>query len=227
MSTPGSSNRNNKYEDGRRRQTGGRSIVLTLNSNTSGWTAQDRANIDALARSMSPPLNTDLFAAPTGPFTTQMGTVPFPDSSRAPSRHHKTNSHSQPGGSQAAPSYYSQPGHTVNGSAAVQRTPSHITSQRMNDFPPELGGGAVNGYPDAPPKTSQRPNAYPQSGHQTAPYPAAMQPAPNVPRSPDRVTGQRITMAMAINGARAGTPVSNGKQPDPRYSSNGRGQFHF
>ncbi|KAJ7629334.1 hypothetical protein B0H17DRAFT_549441 [Mycena rosella] len=93
-----------------------------------------------------------------------------------------------------------------------------MTSQRINEFPQDLGGRN-----QAPPKPSQRPKDYPQPGYQTAQYPSSMS-APSVPRSPDGITGHRITMAMSQRPPQSGGP----QQPrpghaDPRYPSNGRG----
>ncbi|KAJ7139472.1 hypothetical protein C8R44DRAFT_764571 [Mycena epipterygia] len=229
MSTPGSS-RNKKYESGPRKQSGD---TVTFNLDTNKWSSEDRARAAEYQASFRPlsPGDYNLGAAPTGPLDVRMGRFPPAPSPRphTPSRHHKSDSHS------AAPGPY-------NGSAAVQRTPTHTTSQRINDFPQELGGRS-RGYPDAAPKPS-RPKDYPQPGYQTAPYPSSMTPVPGVPRSPDGVTGHRITMAMGQRPPPSGKATlhlltfvfnvvifAGGPQQaphpnyaDPRYHpSNGRG----
>ncbi|KAJ6569564.1 hypothetical protein B0H19DRAFT_698981 [Mycena capillaripes] len=197
MSTPGS-NRNKKFEDGRRKQSSG---TITFNIDASGFSAEDRRRAAQYQDNFNSPFplgNYDLGAAPTGPLDIRMGspgTMPEP---RSPGRHHKSPSH--PAG----------PGGPYDGSSAVKRTPTHTTSQRINEFPQELlqrGQG--------PPK--------PQSGYQT---PTAAYPVPAVPRSPDGVTGHRISMSMAQRLPPAGNPQKAprpGSHTDPRYPSNGRG----
>ncbi|KAJ7451168.1 hypothetical protein FB451DRAFT_1284921 [Mycena latifolia] len=209
MSTPGS-NRNKKSDDGRRKQSGD---TVAFNLPTAGWTPEERAMADTLQAAVSRPFNPNewnLTETPTGPLDIRMGRLPsVPDSPRSSSRHHKSNPHSAPG--------------PYNGPAAVQRTPTHLTSERINDFPQGLGGRS-RGYPEAPPKPSQRPRDYPQPGYQTAPYPSSMA-APGVPRSPDAVTGHRITMAMGQRPPQSGGPQQAPRpgHADPRYPSNGRG----
>ncbi|KAJ7239014.1 hypothetical protein B0H12DRAFT_84929 [Mycena haematopus] len=183
MSSPGS-NRNKKYDDRRSRQ----SDTITFNVEASGWApeqhrrSQYQPNFDA-----PPPFPLgNLGATPAGPFP---GTIPGP---RSPSRYQKT------------PSYSATPG-PYDGSGAVKRTPSHMSSPKLSNFPQELGGRPPASHP------SQQP-----SYHTT----------PAVPRSPDGFTGQRISMTMTprptstVPPPHASRPAS---QTDPRYPSNGRG----
>ncbi|KAJ7480080.1 hypothetical protein B0H11DRAFT_2026437 [Mycena galericulata] len=196
MSTPGSS-RNKKYEDGRRKQTGD---TVTFNVDTTSWSSEDRARAAEYQNNFNQPFppktNYDISQAPNGPLDVRMGRfTPVPDSPHG--RHHKSDSRS------AAPGPY-------NGSPVVNRLPTQTTSQRINDFPHELGG-RTPAYPvQAPPSLSQRPKDYPQSNYQTTPYyPPSTTSAPNVPRSPDGVTRKRIAMAMAPR------PSQSGKDLDP------------
>ncbi|KAJ6573943.1 hypothetical protein DFH09DRAFT_1361984 [Mycena vulgaris] len=205
MSTPGS-NRNKKSDDGRRKQTGD-TVTFNLPRTSENNAAFNPANFQ-------PPTDWDFRVNqfPTGPLDVRMGSYPpVPDSPH--SRHRASDSQA------AGPGPY-------NGSGAVKRTPAHMTSQRINEFPQELGG-RNRGYPEAPPKPSQRPKDYPQPGYQTANYPPSMT-APAVPRSPDGVTGHRITMAMGQRPPQSGGPQQapcpgSGSHADPRYPSNGRG----
>ncbi|KAJ7924441.1 hypothetical protein B0H13DRAFT_2315577 [Mycena leptocephala] len=179
MSAPGSNRK--KYEDGRRKQS---ADTVNFTVDASGWSVEEHRRAAQYQSNFNQPFplaNYDLTAAPTGPLDIRMGsfgTVPEP---RSPNRHHKSGPHF------AAPGPY-------DGSGAVKRTPTHMTSQRINDFPQELGGR--RGYPEAPPKPSQRPHDYTQPSYQTAAYPAAAYPGPAVPRSPDGITGHRISMSI-------------------------------
>ncbi|KAJ7771920.1 hypothetical protein DFH07DRAFT_803148 [Mycena maculata] len=247
-----STNRN-KTEDGRRKN----GDTVTFNVDTTGWSSADRTRVAEYQANFNqpfPPKQYNVLAPPNGPFEVRMGRFPpVPDSARThtPSnclsrktfsafnssptgRHHKSDSRS------ATPGPY-------NGSPGVNRLPPHTTSQRVGDFPHELGGrnrqlplkfrpsiptneGDLDAYPQAPPPLPpQRPKESPgpRSSYQTASYPSSMMPTPGVPRSPDGLTGQRISRAMSpLPGPQPGRPQQAsrpGNHPDPRYPSNGRG----
>ncbi|KAJ7293892.1 hypothetical protein C8J57DRAFT_1270288 [Mycena rebaudengoi] len=216
-SAPGSNQQ--KYEEKRRKQ---RNDTVTFPVDTTGWSPEFRASTDAFMRNAGhfPPNGMVSLEAPTGPLDVRMANMGGPPAS---SRHHKHDSSGgQRGGGYPPPSpYIPTPSAPYGGSATVPRSSGHVSSGRMNNFPPELGGRSSRDpgmQMSAPP-----PNQYPQSGYQTAPYGSNQ----NVPRSPDRVTGQRINLAMAVRDRAAqirdaSKPVSNGNNADPRYP-NGRG----
>ncbi|KAF7367409.1 hypothetical protein MSAN_00803500 [Mycena sanguinolenta] len=78
-----------------------------------------------------------------------LGTIPEP---RSPSRHQKF------------PSYSVTPG-LYDGSGAVKRTPSHMSSPMMSNFPQNLGG-----RPPAPNPPQQQPAVpRPPNGHMSLP----------------------------------------------------------
>ncbi|KAF8213777.1 hypothetical protein K438DRAFT_1109635 [Mycena galopus ATCC 62051] len=122
---------------------------------------------------------------------------------RSSSRHHKSSY-------SAAFSAVPVPGTYDGGS--VKRTPTPMSSPRTSHFPAELGG------------RSPTPNPSQQHSYQTA---------QTVPRSPDGVTGHRMSMSMAmsqrppssVHPQHAPRPSSHAdpRYSDPRYSSNGRG----
>ncbi|KAJ7171791.1 hypothetical protein C8R43DRAFT_979418 [Mycena crocata] len=224
MSTPGS-NRNKKYEDGGRKQNGD-TVSFTFDS--ASYSPQSHARAQEYQQNFNRPFDPRDYnhAAPTGALDVRMGT-PIPDPPRTAGRHHDKF-----GSRSATPGPY-------NGPSAVGRTPAYTTSQRINEFPQDLGG-RHRGFSEDPQPSSQRPKDYPKPSYQTVPYASS---TPGAPRSPDGPTGHQISMAMAQRPPQSGMyadsrillshhkflVVGGLQQPprpgyvDPRYSSNGRG----
>ncbi|KAJ6519254.1 hypothetical protein C8R45DRAFT_16195 [Mycena sanguinolenta] len=189
MSTPGS-NRNKKYDDRRSKQS---SDSVTFNPDTSGWSPEQHrrtTRYQATFQGPQPLGDYDLGAVPTGRLDVRMGNLgPIPEP-RSPSRHQKF------------PSYSVTPGH-YDGSGAVTRTPSHMSSPKMTNFPQNLGG-----RPPAPDPPPQQPSYHP---------------AQAVPRPPDGA----LHMSMPVIPRPHSTVPQMAPRPashaDPRYSDRNRG----